>query len=83
MTMRERHTLIVGDYPDALYVRALCLRALGYRASTAADGATTLRKAERLIPAAHDTPLIPASGFAIREGGQPSHSAGQLAQENG
>jgi hypothetical protein len=95
MTIRERHTLVVDDYPDALDIQALYLRALGYRVSTTADGAMALRKAERLIPATHDIPLIAAVRLrASRFGGatalsvtssvrQPSHIAGQSAQENG
>lgn len=144
MTIRERHILVVDDYPDALDVWALYLRSLGYRVSTAADGATALRKAEQLIPdlivldlelpgisgfeaarrlrrnpATHDIPLIAATGYShprqlsmAREAGfdevvvkpvdpdslvqnidrllhdmvsvrQPSHIAGQSAQENG
>jgi len=73
----------------------LDLRSLGYHVSTAADGATALRKAERLIPATQDIPLIAAVRLrASRFGGpaalsvtssvhQPSHIAGQSAQENG
>ena len=33
------HVLIVDDYQDALDIWAIYLRSLGYRVSTAADGA--------------------------------------------
>ena len=95
MTKRERHPRIVGDYPDALYIRALYLRALGYRISTTFGDGMALRKAERLVPATRDIPLIAAVGLrALCFGGaallsvtssvrQPSHIAEQSAQENG
>jgi CheY-like chemotaxis protein len=95
MTTRERHIVFVDDYPDALDVRALHLRAFGYRVSTNVDGAAALRKAERLIAATYDSPLIAAVQLhSSRFGGltalsitssvrQPSHIAGQSAQENG
>ena len=50
MTRHERHILIVDDYPDALEIWALYLRAVGYRVSTAADGHTAVAKAEQLSP---------------------------------
>ena len=50
MAIRGRHILIVDDYPDALDIWALYLRSLGYRVSTAADGATALARAEQLRP---------------------------------
>ena len=49
MTM-GKHILIVDDYPDALDIWALYLRSLGYRVSTAGDGAAALAQAERLHP---------------------------------
>lgn len=45
-----RHILIVDDYPDALDIWALYLRAMGYRVSTASDGAAAIAQAERLLP---------------------------------
>jgi len=45
-----KHILIVDDYADALDMWALYLRALGYRVSTAADGAAAIVQAERLVP---------------------------------
>jgi CheY-like chemotaxis protein len=50
MATRERHILIVDDYPDALEIWALFLRLRGYRVSTAADGATALAEAEQSLP---------------------------------
>ncbi len=45
-----KHILIVDDYPDALDIWALYLRSLGYRVSTASDGAAALAQAQRLLP---------------------------------
>ena len=45
-----KHILIVDDYPDALDIWTLYLRALGYHVSTASDGASALAQAERLLP---------------------------------
>ena len=45
-----KHVLIVDDYPDALDIWALYLRALGYQVSTASDGAAALAQAQRLLP---------------------------------
>lgn len=50
MVKHERHILIVDDYPDALEIWTLYLRAVGYRVSTAADGSTAISKAEQLRP---------------------------------
>ena len=50
MTKRGRHILVVDDYPDALDIWALYLRALGYEVSTAADGMTAVAQAEQLLP---------------------------------
>ena len=44
------HLLIVDDYPDALEIWTLYLRALGYEVSLAADGATAIAKAQQLQP---------------------------------
>jgi CheY-like chemotaxis protein len=44
------HILIVDDYPDALDIWALYLSSLGYHVSTAADGASAIAQAERLLP---------------------------------
>jgi len=45
-----KHILIVDDYPDALDIWALYLRSMGYRVSTANDGATAIAQAEHLLP---------------------------------
>lgn len=50
MAPRALHVLIVDDYPDALDIWAICLKAIGYRVSTAADGATAIAMAEQLLP---------------------------------
>lgn len=50
MAIRERHILIVDDYPDALEIWSLFLRLRGYRVSTAADGASALAEAEQSLP---------------------------------
>lgn len=50
MTARGRHILIVDDYPDAIDIWAIYLRALGYEVSTAVDGAGAIAKAEQLLP---------------------------------
>ena len=65
MTKHERHILIVDDYPDALEIWTLYLRAVGYRVSTAADGHTAVAMAEQLRPAliVLDLELPGISGF--------------------
>ena len=65
--MRGRHILIVDDYPDALDMWALYLRSMGYRVSTAADGAAALEEAERLLPdlIVLDLELPHVSGFDV------------------
>ena len=45
-----KHILIVDDYPDALDIWTLYLRALGYQVSTANDGPSALAQAQRLLP---------------------------------
>jgi CheY-like chemotaxis protein len=45
-----KHILIVDDYPDAVDIWAIYLTSLGYRVSTAADGAGALQQAIRLRP---------------------------------
>jgi CheY-like chemotaxis protein len=50
MAIRERHILIVDDYPDALEIWSLFLRLRGYRVSTAADGASAIAEAEQSLP---------------------------------
>lgn len=59
------HVLIVDDYPDALDIWAIYLRAVGYQVSTAADGAAALEQAERLLPdlIVLDLELPGVSGF--------------------
>jgi CheY-like chemotaxis protein len=62
-----RHILIVDDYPDALDIWALYLRSLGYRVSTASDGAAAIMQAERLLPdlIVLDLELPRVSGFDV------------------
>ena len=50
MGARGKHILIVDDYPDAIDIWAIYLRALGYDVSTAADGASAIAQAEQLLP---------------------------------
>jgi two-component system, cell cycle response regulator DivK len=65
--MAGRHILIVDDYPDALDIWAIFLRSLGYRVTTAADGATAIALAERLLPdlVVLDLELPRVSGFDV------------------
>jgi CheY-like chemotaxis protein len=60
-----KHILIVDDYPDALDIWALYLRSMGYRVSTASDGAAAIAQAERLLPdlIVLDLELPHVSGF--------------------
>ena len=62
-----KHILIVDDYPDALDIWAFYLRAMGYRVSTAADGAAAIAQAERLLPdlIVLDLELPNVSGFDV------------------
>jgi len=62
-----KHILIVDDYADALEMWALYLRAVGYRVSTAADGAAAIAQAERLLPdlIVLDLELPSVSGFDV------------------
>ena len=65
--MAGKHILIVDDYPDALDIWAIFLRSLGYRVSTAADGASAIALAERLLPdlVVLDLELPRVSGFDV------------------
>jgi two-component system cell cycle response regulator DivK len=45
-----KHILIVDDYPDALDIWVIFLQSVGYRVSTARDGAEALEQAARLHP---------------------------------
>jgi DNA-binding response OmpR family regulator len=62
-----KHILIVDDYPDAVDVWALYLRAMGYRVSTAVDGAAAIAQAERVLPdlIVLDLELPFVSGFDV------------------
>jgi len=62
-----KHILIVDDYPDALEIWAIYLRGLGYRVSTAGDGAVALALAEGLLPdlIVLDLELPRISGFDV------------------
>lgn len=63
----QPHLLIVDDYPDALEIWAFYLRSMGYRVSTASDGAEALRQAELLLPdlIVLDLELPEISGFDV------------------
>ncbi len=65
MTTPAKHILIVDDYPDALDIWAFYLRSLGYRVSTAVDGAGAIAQAEQLLPdlVVLDLELPGISGF--------------------
>jgi CheY-like chemotaxis protein len=45
-----KHILIVDDYPDALDIWTIYLQSMGYRVSTASDGAEAIEQALRLRP---------------------------------
>jgi CheY-like chemotaxis protein len=64
---RGKHILIVDDYPDALDMWAIYLRAVGYEVSTAGDGLEALAQAERLHPdvIVLDLELPRISGFDV------------------
>jgi CheY-like chemotaxis protein len=64
---RGKHILIVDDYPDALDMWAIYLRAVGYEVSTAGDGLAALAQAERLHPdlIVLDLELPRISGFDV------------------
>jgi CheY-like chemotaxis protein len=64
---RGKHILIVDDYPDALDMWAIYLRAMGYEVSTAGDGLAALAQAESLHPDAIvlDLELPRVSGFDV------------------
>ena len=66
-TSEGKHILIVDDYPDALDIWALYLRSMGYRVSTASDGAIAISEAERLLPdlIVLDLELPRVSGFDV------------------
>jgi len=63
----QKHLLIVDDYPDALDIWAFYLRAMGFRVSTASDGASALAQAELLLPdlIVLDLELPQISGFDV------------------
>ena len=65
MLAQRKHILIVDDYPDALEIWTLYLRALGYDVSTATDGAAAIAQAEQLQPdlVVLDLELPGISGF--------------------
>ena len=62
-----KHILIVDDYPDALDIWAIYLRAMGYEVSTAGDGAAAIAQAEKLLPdvIVLDLELPRVSGFDV------------------
>jgi two-component system, cell cycle response regulator DivK len=63
----RRHILIVDDYPDAVDIWAFYLQSMGYRVSTARDGAEAIAQAERLLPdlIVLDLELPCVSGFDV------------------
>jgi CheY-like chemotaxis protein len=65
--MPAKHILIADDYPDALDIWAIFLRSLGYRVSTADNGASAILLAERLLPdlVVVDLELTRVSGFGV------------------
>jgi two-component system, cell cycle response regulator DivK len=65
--MSSKHILIVDDYPDALDIWAIFLQSLGYRVSTASDGASAITLAEQLLPdlVVLDLELPRVSGFDV------------------
>ena len=67
MTARDKHILIADDYPDAIDIWAIYLRAFGYKVSTAADGADALAQAEHLRPDLFvlDLEMPGISGFEV------------------
>ena len=50
MAASGAHILIVDDYPDALDIWGIYLRAFGYRVTAAGDGLTAISRAEQLQP---------------------------------
>lgn len=48
--MPSKRILLVDDYPDALEIWGLYLRALGYAVDTAEDGLTAVEQALRIVP---------------------------------
>ena len=64
---RGAHVLIVDDYPDALDIWTIYLKAIGYRVSTAADGVNAIAQAEQLLPdlIVLDLELPGISGFEV------------------
>lgn len=48
--MSPKRILLVDDYPDALEIWGLYLRALGYHVDTADDGLKAVEQAHQLIP---------------------------------
>jgi CheY-like chemotaxis protein len=67
VNVRAKHILIVDDYPDAVDILAIYLRAAGYRVSTAADGASAIAQAELHLPdlIVLDLELPRVSGFDV------------------
>ena len=63
----RKHILIVDDYPDALDIWTFYLRSMGYRVSTAGDGAEAIAQAELLMPdlIVLDLELPLVSGFDV------------------
>lgn len=67
MSRSDARILIVDDYPDALEIWALYLRALGYNVLTAVDGADAIAQAEQQLPEVIvlDLELPGISGFEV------------------
>lgn len=62
-----KHILIVDDYQDALDIWTIYLRSMGYRVSTAVDGASAIAMAHQGIPdlILLDLELPGISGFEV------------------
>ena len=67
VTPNGKHILIVDDYADALEIWGIYLQSVGYRVSTAIDGASAIAKAKSLLPdlMVLDLELPGISGFDV------------------
>jgi two-component system cell cycle response regulator DivK len=63
----DKHILIVDDYVDALDIWTFYLQSMGYRVSTATDGASAIAQAKSLLPdlVVLDLELPAVSGFDV------------------
>lgn len=67
VTPNGKHILIVDDYEDALDIWSIYLQSVGFRVSTAIDGASAIAKAKSLLPdlMVLDLELPGISGFEV------------------